>query len=75
MPARPEAEILADIAAVRRRMASGVSMVSAGDMTTKFDTANDPAILTRLEAELAGAVNGGVPVTRMTFARICMRRY
>lgn len=67
-------QIQADLDAVRRRMVTGVSLVSAGDMTTRFDGTNDPKTLAALEAELAGAL-GTPPTTRMTFTRIGMRRY
>jgi hypothetical protein len=67
-------QIEADLAVVRARMASGVSLVSVGDMTTRFDSTNDPKTLANLEAELAGA--RGAPLsTRMSFTRIGMRRF
>ncbi|TPG53261.1 hypothetical protein EAH89_17235 [Roseomonas nepalensis] len=66
-------EIEADLARVRARMVSGVSLVSAGDMTTRWDNTNDPKTLAALEAEL-GALQGAPAVTRMFFTRVGMRR-
>ncbi|WP_424138174.1 hypothetical protein [Roseomonas chloroacetimidivorans] len=73
--ARSVEEIEADLAAVRKRMVGGVSLVSVGDMTTRFDGSNDAKTLENLQAEL-DAVRRGAPVTtRMSFTRINMRRF
>jgi hypothetical protein len=71
--ARTVEQVEADIAAVRARIVSGVQSVSSDDMTTRFDTANDPRALAILEAELA-ALRGAIVNTRMTFFRVGMRR-
>lgn len=67
-------QVDADIARLTALMVSGVSQSSVGDMTTKWDTTALKGALQQLQAERADLI-GRPLMTRMSFARIVMRRF